>query len=208
MPFAIKAQIDDPHQQVFAFPSQKTMYGGKSISVDDQVFVFASENEGGQGLVARGIVVSCAPVPKLDNVARQTPRVSIVVRRTALASRACGRRELKPLRPGATVGPNPSSMSSSIGRQQTRSLASPRMRPRFLDLSSSPPWNATAASLWGLRSRMAASAPDASQCGEWGSVPWASIATLPYDERCSRRAVAEAPSEVDPVMAEAIRNSG
>lgn len=96
MPFAIKAQIDDPHQQVFAFPSQKTMYGGKSISVDDQVFVFASENEGGQGLVARGIVVSCAPVPKLDNVARQTPRVSIVVRRTALASRACGRRELKP----------------------------------------------------------------------------------------------------------------
>jgi hypothetical protein len=30
------------------------MYGGKNIAVGDEVFVFASENEGGRGLLARG----------------------------------------------------------------------------------------------------------------------------------------------------------
>ena len=33
----------------FAFTAQKTMYGGKLIAEGDEVFVFASENEGGQG---------------------------------------------------------------------------------------------------------------------------------------------------------------
>jgi hypothetical protein len=59
------------------------------------VFVFASENEGGTGLVARGIVTSAKGVAKKRGVARQTPRVSVTVRRTALAQRPLGRNELK-----------------------------------------------------------------------------------------------------------------
>ena len=54
--FAIKAEVSDPEAETFAFSEQKTMYGGKQIAKGDLIFVFASENEGGQGLVASGIV--------------------------------------------------------------------------------------------------------------------------------------------------------
>jgi hypothetical protein len=59
--------------------------------------VFASENEGGQGLIARGVVTSASAIPRKPDIARQTPRVSINVRRTALAQRRLGRSELRPL---------------------------------------------------------------------------------------------------------------
>jgi hypothetical protein len=71
------------------------MYGGKRIAEGDTVFVFASENEGGHGLIARGIVVSANSIAKAPNLARQTPRVSISIRRTALAKRPLGRTELR-----------------------------------------------------------------------------------------------------------------
>ncbi len=96
MAYAIKAAINDPRAKNFTFPAQKTMYGGKLIAAGDTVFVFASENEGGQGLLARGIVTAAQPTPKKRGVERQTPRVSITVRRTALAKRPLGRSELKP----------------------------------------------------------------------------------------------------------------
>jgi hypothetical protein len=51
MAFAIKAEVRDPRAKAFAFTAQKTMYGGKHIAEGDMVFVFASENEGGQGLI-------------------------------------------------------------------------------------------------------------------------------------------------------------
>jgi hypothetical protein len=98
MAFAIKAGMSDPRANSFNFPAQKTMYGGKLIAEGDTVFVFASENEGGHGLVARGTVVSAETTPKKRGIARQTPRVSIVVRRTALAKRPLGRSELKPFK--------------------------------------------------------------------------------------------------------------
>lgn len=97
MAFAIKAEVVDPQARTFAFPSQKTMYGGKSIAKGDTVFIFSSENEGGQGLIARGVVTQAESIPKKRGVARQTPRVSITVKRTALAKRPMGRRELKHL---------------------------------------------------------------------------------------------------------------
>ncbi len=96
MAYAINAEIRDPRAKTFAFIAQKTMYGGKKIAAGDTIFVFASENEGGQGLIARGIVTSAEPTPKKRGIARQTPRVSIAVRRTALARRKLGRSELKP----------------------------------------------------------------------------------------------------------------
>jgi hypothetical protein len=94
--YAIKAAVEDPQASRFEFVAQKTMYGGKHIAAGDTVYVFASENEGGVGLVACGVVTSSQAVPRKPGVERQTPRVSIVVRRTALAKKPLGRRELKP----------------------------------------------------------------------------------------------------------------
>ena len=95
MMFAIKAEVSDPRAKTFAFSAQKTMYGGKNIAKGDTIFVFASENEGGPGLIASGVVTSAKAIPKKRGIARQTPRVSIVVTRTALAKRHLGRSELK-----------------------------------------------------------------------------------------------------------------
>ena len=95
MAFAIKAEVCETRAKTFAFTAQKTMYGGKHIAKGDTVFVFTSENEGGQGLIARGVVVSAEAIAKKRGVARQTPRVSLSIRRTALAKRRLGRSELK-----------------------------------------------------------------------------------------------------------------
>jgi len=95
MAFAIKAEIPDPRVKAFSFVAQKTMYGGKHIAEGDTVFVFASENQGGQGLIARGVVSSAEAMAKKRGIARQTPRVSVAIRRTALAKRPLGRNELK-----------------------------------------------------------------------------------------------------------------
>jgi hypothetical protein len=95
MAFAIKAEVQDTRAMTFTFTAQKTMYGGKRIAEGDTVFVFASENEGGQGLVARGVVTSSEPVAKRPDIERQTPRISVAIRRTALATTRLGRDELK-----------------------------------------------------------------------------------------------------------------
>jgi len=94
--FAIKAEVSDPKGKAFAFRAQKTMYGGKRIAKGDVIFVFASENEGGPGLIASGIVTSAEATARKRGIARQTPRVSITIRRTALAKRRLGRADLKP----------------------------------------------------------------------------------------------------------------
>jgi hypothetical protein len=95
MNFAIKTKVNDPRAETFAFDAQKTMYGGKRIAVGDTIFVFASENEGGPGLVARGVVTSVQAIAREIGIDRQTPRVSLTIRRTALAQRRLGRSELK-----------------------------------------------------------------------------------------------------------------
>jgi hypothetical protein len=94
--YAIKAEVGDPQAETFVFSVQKTMYGGKRIAEGDVIFIFASENEGGTGLIASGVVTSARAIPRMRGVARQTPRVSITIRRTALARRRLGRSELKP----------------------------------------------------------------------------------------------------------------
>jgi hypothetical protein len=95
MVFAIKAEVRDPKARTFTFTAQKTMYGGKRIAAGDTVFVFASENEGGHGLIARGVLTGAEAIPKTPGIARQTPRVSLSIRRTALAKRPLGRSHLK-----------------------------------------------------------------------------------------------------------------
>jgi hypothetical protein len=95
MTFAIKAEVRDRLAKTFTFNAQKTMYSGKHIAKGDTICIFASENEGGPGLIASGVVTSAKAIPKKRGVARQTPRVSITVAPTALAKRRLGRSELK-----------------------------------------------------------------------------------------------------------------
>ena len=93
--YAIKVEIDKVSAKTFAFNAQKTMYGGKRIAKGHAIFVFASENEGGPGLIASGVVTSAKAIAKKRGIARQTPRVSITIRRTALVKQRLGRSELK-----------------------------------------------------------------------------------------------------------------
>ncbi len=95
MQYVIKAEPPDPRAKRLVFPAQKTMYRGKTIAPGDTIFIFASETQGGRGLFARGVVLSVRSGPARRGLVRQTPRVSIVVRRTALARRTLGRAELK-----------------------------------------------------------------------------------------------------------------
>jgi hypothetical protein len=98
MDYAIKAEVTDDLATTYAFAAQPTMYGGKDIAAGDVIYVFASELQGGHGLIARGVVTSADPIPKRPDLERQVRRVSVTIRRTALAKRSCGRTELKPFR--------------------------------------------------------------------------------------------------------------
>jgi hypothetical protein len=122
MAYVIKAEVRDPRSTTFSFDAQKTMYGGKAIGTGDTVFIFASENEGGPGLIARGVVTAASATPRKRGVARQTPRVSITVRRTALAKRRLGRQELKPFSDFDDGRPE-SELNFKFYRQATNKIA-------------------------------------------------------------------------------------
>jgi hypothetical protein len=95
MVFVIKAEVNEPCAETLVFEAQKTMYGGKHIAKGDTIFVFASENEDGPGLIASGVVASAKALARKPGLARQTPRVSITIKLAALAKRRLGRSELK-----------------------------------------------------------------------------------------------------------------
>jgi len=97
------------------------MYDGKRIAQGDSVFVFASENEGGAGLLARGVVTSAEATPRKPGLERQTPRVSVTIRRTALAKRRLGRSELKPFCDGADGRPE-TELNFKFYRQATNKI--------------------------------------------------------------------------------------
>ena len=122
MAFAIKAEVRDPRATTFTFRAQKTMYGGKRIAKGDTIFVFASENERGRGLIARGVVTSAEAVATKPGIARQTPRVGIRVKRTALAKRRLGRRELKPFTRWSDGGAR-TELNFKFYRQATNKIA-------------------------------------------------------------------------------------
>jgi hypothetical protein len=93
--YAIKTYIADLQASSWTLRDQKTMYGGKRIGTNDTIFIFASENEGGQGLLAVGRVTSAKATPRNPDVDRPTPRVSITIRRTAGTKGRLGRTELR-----------------------------------------------------------------------------------------------------------------
>jgi hypothetical protein len=103
MAFAIKAEVRDLRAKTFVITAQKTMYGGKHIAKGDTVFVFASENEGGRDLIARGVGTSNDAIAKKSGVLRQTRRVSTAVklgrrRRRSSPTRTLPRRPRPPSR--------------------------------------------------------------------------------------------------------------
>jgi len=120
--FAVKAEIRDPQAEVFAFLRQKTMYGGKSIAAGDMIYLFASENGGGRGLIARGVVVSSERVARQPGTERQTPRVNLSIRRTALARRPLGRGELRPFTDWNDGQPE-TELNFKVYRQATNKVA-------------------------------------------------------------------------------------
>ena len=96
MIFAIKVHVIAPGADTWVFDEQKTMYQGKQVRAGDTIFIFDSENEGGSGLIAKGLVLASDPTPKKAGIERQTPRVSITVQRVAVSTRQLGRSDLKP----------------------------------------------------------------------------------------------------------------
>ena len=91
----IKAVVSDSNAHSWTFRAQKTMYGSKRISKGEEIFIFASENEGGSGLIASGAVSSAEATPRKVGIERHTPCVSITVKRTGQAKRRLGRIELE-----------------------------------------------------------------------------------------------------------------
>jgi hypothetical protein len=94
--FAIKVPISDVNSKTFVFREQKTMYGGKRIAAGRRDLRIRKRERGRtRALTARGVVTSGQRGREEARDRRQTPRVSITVRRTALANRPLGRNELK-----------------------------------------------------------------------------------------------------------------
>jgi hypothetical protein len=88
MAYAIKAEIIDPRARRFTFTAHKTMYGGKLIAQGDTIFVFASENEGGQGLIARGIVTHAEAIEKKRGISERHDQTNGACEATTGAPRA------------------------------------------------------------------------------------------------------------------------
>ncbi len=92
----LKVALPDPEAEAWTFRGVKTMYGGKAVRAGDTVYVFASEHDGGAGLVARAVVTAAEAVPPEPGSPRQTPRVHLALRAVARPRRRLGRAELKP----------------------------------------------------------------------------------------------------------------
>ncbi len=93
---------------------EKTMYRGKDIRPGDEVFVFASENQGGAGLCAKGLVTSVEHGPGI--------RITIEVRPLAAVRQGLGRRELKPFC-DLTDGRPQAEIARKLYRQATNKIA-------------------------------------------------------------------------------------
>jgi hypothetical protein len=94
--FAIKAAVPEAWAATQAFRNVRTMYAGRTIGPGSVLYLFDSENQGGQGLIAKGRVITVEALPKRPNLTRQTPCVDVTVDMLAWAQRRLGRSQLKP----------------------------------------------------------------------------------------------------------------
>ena len=114
MPFVVKAALGSEARAGLLSFNERTMYRGKDIRVHDEIFVFSSENQGGNGLCAKGVVTSVDRGPG--------SRLTIEVRPVATARRNLGRRELKPFRDLDDNQPQ-TEIARKLYRQATNKIA-------------------------------------------------------------------------------------
>jgi len=111
--FVVKAAPQPQGAEQLDF-DEKTMWRGKTIRVGDEVFLFAAEHNGGNGLYARGMVTAATRGAGI--------RVSITVKRTAVATRPLGRAALRPFRDLPGGGPE-TEIDHKLYRQATNKIA-------------------------------------------------------------------------------------
>ena len=111
--FAVKAAPQPQGAEWLEF-DEKTMWRGKQVRPGDQVFMFAAEHNGGQGLYGRGIVT--------EAVRGAGSRVSLTVKRNGAATRALGRADLRPFRDHPDAGPE-AEIDHKLYRQATNKIA-------------------------------------------------------------------------------------
>jgi hypothetical protein len=111
--FVVKAPPQPASGEFLTF-DEKTMWHGKAIGTNDEVFIFAAEHHGGHGLYARGIVT--------EAVRGAGSRVRLVVRHMATATRPLGRGELRPFRDLPDGGPQ-TEIDRKLYRQATNKIA-------------------------------------------------------------------------------------
>ncbi len=114
MAFVVKAALGANRDAKLLSFHEKTMYGGKTIAIHDEIFIFDSDHHGGQGLFAKGVVTSVDHGPGI--------RVSIKVRPLAKAKRKLGRSELKPYR-DLDDGTPETEIARKLYRQATDKIA-------------------------------------------------------------------------------------
>jgi len=114
MSFVVKAALGSEAGANLLSFNERTMYRGKDIRAHDEIFVFSSENQCGNGLCARGVVTSVEHGPG--------NRLSIQVRPVATARRILGRRELKPFRDLDDNQPQ-TDIARKLYRQATNKIA-------------------------------------------------------------------------------------
>lgn len=114
MSYVVKAAVG-PLEGVGAIAfDEKTMYRGKDVRPGDEIFIFASDHQGGQGLCARGIVTAAERGAGI--------RVRIEVRPIALARQPLGRRELREFRERQDGDPR-TELARKLYRQATNKVA-------------------------------------------------------------------------------------
>lgn len=138
--YALKAALPDAGAASGHFGAQKTMYGGQHIAARDMVYRFYSENSGGRGRVARGVVRAVSACPPRPGLARQTPLVSLTVDRQASVRHPLGRAQLKPFDPWDDGRPE-TELNFTLYRQATDKIvglseaAARRLAACFADMN-------------------------------------------------------------------------
>jgi hypothetical protein len=111
--FVVKAPPQPENGDRLTF-DEKTMWRGKEIRANDEVFIFAAEHHGGHGLYARGVVT--------EAVRGAGSRVRLVVRHTGAATLPLGRSELRAFRDLPDGGPQ-TEIDRKLYRQATNKIA-------------------------------------------------------------------------------------
>src|SRR5207248_1914059 len=95
MRLGCSAEVSGPGSLTCGCCARKSIYVVKHMASGETIFDFVRENEGRTDIIASGCVTSSKSMRKKRGIGRQTPRVSIAIKQTALAKLRLGESELK-----------------------------------------------------------------------------------------------------------------